>query len=211
MIKPKVGDVWAYRVDGHTHETTPLLLVLEKEVAWDGRGHVFSVCYSDLLELIERDGLRDRALWETLPYEDCPKEWHEMLGNVKGNIIQCYGPNGWEDIGEDCFLADPKCRYRITDRKREPEEPPKSLFKLFEMDWSENMQNIQDADGVRWCAPTGSKHDSYRIFGFTDDAHWTEPWIISVPGQYPHYNYETQPCDHTGNRKYAIGRLEAAK
>jgi hypothetical protein len=70
----------------------------------------------------------------------------------------------------------------------------KPQYKLFEIDWvSEKGPCLMDK-----CWPSiGRKYGSLRIFGFTDYQDWK-----------PGHHYELTPCDHTGNHKYAIGRLE---
>ena len=67
--------------------------------------------------------------------------------------------------------------------KLKPEEPEQLKYKLFE----------------------GRSIDNHRVFGFTDNPDWvelTEHLELSVE------SYEPTPCDHTGTRRFAIGRLE---
>ena len=53
----------------------------------------------------------------------------------------------------------------------------------------------------------GHSFDGYRIIGYTDLETWVECVNLDHPeGKVPYY--DKFPCDHTGNRKYAIGLLE---
>jgi hypothetical protein len=69
-------------------------------------------------------------------------------------------------------------------------------YKLFEIKWGEVPWLPDSVDGLRQAA-VGNRHNGYRIFGFIDR---NEPGYCC--------EMSITPCDHTGNRKYAIGRLE---
>jgi len=71
--------------------------------------------------------------------------------------------------------------------------------KLFEITWDDHPR-IEGRP-----LKTGLCLDDYRIFGYDDNPNFVinhEFCAISAG------EYETESCDHTGNRKYAIGRYE---
>lgn len=136
MIEPKIGDVWNITYDDEHSDRSSYTkfeatAVYEKygRVVWDdGTGLYFDdyMC----VDLIERDGLRGRALWETLPLEDCPKEWHEMLKTTERVVEWKVDDIPWKACAyvHNEKPAKPemhaKHTYRITDRKREKDIAP---------------------------------------------------------------------------------------
>jgi len=86
------------------------------------------------------------------------------------------------------------------------EEPVKPKFKLFEIDWKSTYPAVTSEWGQ--CFPSvGAILGQYRIFGFDSDG-LDEFDAESLKTYIRQKNYDTHPSDHTGNRKYAIGRLE---
>jgi len=98
-------------------------------------------------------------------------------------------------------------------------------YKLFPIDWSAlTIGGMPVADGEGWMRLVKPRTQfkvglciefaddafmdwkKYRIFGYTDDEDWVE-FSIAYPEHVFSY-YATEPCDHIGNRKFAIGRLE---
>ena len=82
-------------------------------------------------------------------------------------------------------------------------------YKLFPIDWSGyhplSLGYVVDV-GVRLIT---EDNEGYRICGYTDNEQWIEATELAQaafggPGHAP---YETEPCDHFSNRKFAIGRL----
>ena len=94
--------------------------------------------------------------------------------------------------------------------KHKPEEPEPPKYKLFEISWDEGRRYPEINGSVAQCGVRVEYVHSeyYRIFGFTDNPNWaTIAMAMEAEGGSPHY--KTEPCDHTGTRKYAIGRYEA--
>ena len=88
-------------------------------------------------------------------------------------------------------------------KELKPQKPP---FKLFEIEWSHYWPILSGAAEVRSAisAQIGRTAGGYRIFGFTD----ASSLFVALEQNADTASYEKQPCNHTGNRKYAIGRLE---
>ena len=91
-------------------------------------------------------------------------------------------------------------------------------YKLFPIDWIgpepivDNYKYVRVVDvgnRVRFRL-SADRYEHYRLCGYTDNEQWIEATELAQaafggPGHAP---YETEPCDHIGNRKFAIGRLE---
>jgi hypothetical protein len=110
-----------------------------------------------------------------------------------GADLKAARAEGWEVWVEG---MDNAYRYELK------EEKPR--YKLFDINWTDD--RCPQVKGFR----TGEfplLGDNYRIFGFTDDQEWAPIDATCHEYQAEVYAYASQPCDHTGNRKYAIGRL----
>jgi len=81
------------------------------------------------------------------------------------------------------------------------EEDLQPKYKTFEIDWKS--QPWPSFFNRPVCH--GNYANGHRIIGYTDDPKYVSR-IDPDSDKMPHY--ETQACDHTGNRVFAIGRLE---
>lgn len=95
-------------------------------------------------------------------------------------------------------------------------------YKLFEIDWRIQgpfvtvflKENEGRMDVRLSCSMTearlGACAEGYRIFGFTNDENWSDQYESASENgaKCPWPPYHNCSCDHTGNYKYAIGRLE---
>jgi len=89
-------------------------------------------------------------------------------------------------------LPDAGATYRYKLKAATPQ------YKLLEIDWSGLFPEIEGLSVGDYPQING-----YRIFGFAD-----RPEVVGNLNAGLDVYYDKQPCDHTGNRKYAIGRLE---
>ena len=85
-------------------------------------------------------------------------------------------------------------------------------YKLFPVDWYFDEPTIEDEPYGVTVVRVGIRvdHRKYRICGYTDNEQWIEATELAAAafGGPGHAHYETEPCDHIGNRKFAIGRVE---
>jgi hypothetical protein len=106
----------------------------------------------------------------------------------------------WYLVNNYQCAKDSAVRYKL--KAEEPEQPQ---YKLFEIDWDTNAGpciwgNQETSSGLCWDVTEYPSIDGYRVgWGYTDNP----GWCMTARG-----HYELIPCDHTGNRKYSIGRLE---
>jgi len=109
-----------------------------------------------------------------------------------------------DDISS-CFMDDETTRYKLK-----AEEPEKPKYKLLRIKWDNEYPVVHSELRKMDCTVDllGQRIDGYRVFGFTDNPKWaTITRAMEAEGGSPHY--KTEPCDHLGTRKYAIGRIEA--
>jgi len=77
-----------------------------------------------------------------------------------------------------------------------------NTYKVFPIDWKGELPRVEDSKYLDAVPVIGcriySGNEKYRIFGFTDMGCW---WAEG--DKYSHHS-----CNLTGNRQYAMGRLE---
>jgi len=87
-------------------------------------------------------------------------------------------------------------------------------YKLFEIEWRGHYPLVEDSMLTVTEPTVGSRiqdsGEQYRIFGYTDEPEWIENTkrIQKGIGLYGWEKIMNIPCDITGNRKFALGRLE---
>jgi hypothetical protein len=141
--------------------------------------------------------------------------WVEGMEQPDADLLEVY--ESWNGVKWSENTIGPHFAGEYTYRyKLKPTQPEKPKYKLFEIEWegepviSHRAKIGEMTDGTTLASPVEVGFltmCNHRIFGYTDNPKWASiAMAMEAAGKSPHY--KTEPCDHAGTRRFAIGRLE---
>jgi len=202
-IEIKVGQVWA---TSQGKERTVLCFNNQGEPVMEkSSGIVYRLFPSDFEHWLHTLISDPDQPWLPLPggYRLVTDEERGNNDKISSGIVKMW--NGVKWYAANCPYVDWISETHYAVPESFTFEPEKPKYKLFEIDWAENdhpciWENQEMETGFLLDAKVGYLVDGYRIFGYTNcNPDNFDPMICTA--------YARQPCDHTGERKFAIGRL----